>query len=220
MGKDKLKRFAENETFQRMFQPDIDYHSPDHELKGKWNEKVFNNDHPIVLELGCGRGEYTVGLAQHYPEKNFVGIDIKGARIWRGAKTINEQNILNAAFLRIRMEIILKFFAPNEVSEIWITFPDPQPRDGKENKRLSSPLFMQRYAQFLKPGGIIHLKTDNFPLYEFSKEAVLTANKKIIDATDNLYASNDTHIDLSIQTTYEKIYLKEGKPICYLSYQL
>lgn len=220
MGKDKLKRFAENETFQRMFQPDIDYHSPDHELKGKWNGKVFNNDHPIVLELGCGRGEYTVGLAQHYPEKNFVGIDIKGARIWRGAKTINEKNILNAAFLRIRMEIILKFFAPNEVSEIWITFPDPQPRDGKENKRLSSPLFMQRYAQFLKPGGIIHLKTDNFPLYEFSKEAVLTANKKIIDATDNLYASNDTHIDLSIQTTYEKIYLKEGKPICYLSYQL
>ncbi len=220
MGKDKLKRFAENETFQRMFQPAIDYHSPDHDLKGKWNEQVFNNDHPIVLELGCGRGEYTVGLAQHYPGKNFIGIDIKGARIWRGAKTINEQNILNAAFLRIRMEIILKFFAPNEVSEIWITFPDPQPRDGKENKRLSSPLFMQRYAQFLKPGGIIHLKTDNFPLYEFSKEAALAANKKVIDATDNLYASNDTHIDLSIQTTYEKIYLKEGKPICYLSYQL
>jgi tRNA (guanine-N7-)-methyltransferase len=220
MGKDKLKRFAENETFERMFQPDIDYHSTDHELKGKWNERVFRNNNPIVLELGCGRGEYTVGLAQHYPEKNFVGIDIKGARIWRGAKTINEQNILNAAFLRIRMEIILKFFAPNEVSEIWVTFPDPQPRDGKENKRLTSPLFMERYAQFLKPGGIIHLKTDNFQLYEFSKSAAITANKKIIDATDNLYASDDTHIDLSIQTTYEKIYLKEGKPICYLSYQL
>ena len=220
MGKDKLKRFAENETFERMFQPPINYHSPDHELKSKWNEVVFKNNNPIVLELGCGRGEYTVGLAQRYPDKNFIGIDIKGARMWRGAKTAHEQGIMNAAFLRIRMEIILKFFAADEVSEIWITFPDPQPRDGKENKRLSSPLFIQRYSEFLMKGGIIHLKTDNFPLYSFSRSAALEMGKEIIDDSDNLYAAKDIHIDLNIQTTYEKIYLKEGKPICYLSYHL
>src|SRR5258705_4636635 len=129
MGKNKLKRFAEIKTFEKVFQPEVDFHSPDHELKGKWNEKVFLNDHPIVLELGCGRGEYTIGMAREFPGKNFIGIDIKGARLWRGAKTANESKMHNAAFLRIRIQLIEKFFAANEISEIWLTFPDPQLRE-------------------------------------------------------------------------------------------
>lgn len=220
MGKDKLRRFAEMETFQRVFQPQVDYHSPEHELKGCWNEKVFFNTHPIVLELGCGRGEYTVELAKRYPDKNFIGIDIKGARIWRGAKTINDEQILNAAFLRIRMETIEKFFNRAEVSEIWITFPDPQPREAKENKRLSSLLFLKRYASFLKPDGIIHLKTDNFPLYDYTYNLVESINASVIAATDNLYHSTDIPLNLDIKTAYEKKYLTEGKPICYLAFRL
>lgn len=220
MGKDKLRRFAEMETFQRVFQPTVDYHSPDHELKGYWNEKVFFNTHPLVLELGCGRGEYTVELAKRYPDKNFIGIDIKGARIWRGAKTINDEQILNAAFLRIRMETIEKFFNKDEVSEIWITFPDPQPREAKENKRLSSLLFLKRYATFLKPDGIIHLKTDNFQLYEYTFNLVKSINATLIHATDNLYQTPDIPLNLDIKTAYEKKYLSEGKHICYLSFRL
>ncbi len=220
MGKDKLRRFAEMTTFQRVFQPQVNYHSPDHELKGNWNEKVFLNHHPIVLEIGCGKGEYTVGLAQRYPEKNFIGIDIKGARIWRGAKTINDEQICNAAFLRIRMETIQKFFNLNEVSEIWITFPDPQPREAKENKRLSSLLFLKRYATFLKPDGIIHLKTDNFQLWEYTCNLAKNIHAKVIAATNDLYSSTEIPINLDIKTAYERKYLSEGKPICYLAFRL
>ena len=145
MGKDKLQRFAELETMQRVFQHPDRIALRDFGMKGKWHSDVFNNTNPLVLELGCGRGEYTVELAQRYPQKNFIGIDIKGARLWRGAKTINEQQILNAAFLRIRIELIEHFFGMNEVDEIWITFPDPQLHRARENRRLTNKVFLDRY---------------------------------------------------------------------------
>lgn len=220
MAKNKLNRFREMTTFKRVFQPDINFYSPDHSLKGTWHEVVFVNQNPIVIEAGCGRGEYTVAMAEKYPQKNFIGIDIKGARIWRGAKTANEQNMLNAAFLRTRMELIEKFFAPNEISEVWITFPDPQPRESKENVRLISPAFINRYKTFLKHGGIIHLKTDNKPLFDYALEIVSRANYKIITATDNLYAQPNIDIDLLIKTTYEKKFLAQGFNICYLSFMV
>ncbi|MEI2760130.1 MAG: tRNA (guanosine(46)-N7)-methyltransferase TrmB [Bacteroidia bacterium] len=220
MGKDKLKRFAEMQTFERVIQPEINYHSPDFNLKGKWNETIFQKPQPIVLEIGCGKGEYTVALAQRYPQKNFIGIDIKGARIWRGAKTINEEKIMNAAFLRIRMETIEKFFAANEISEIWITFPDPQPKESKENKRLTSPLFLKRYSTFLKPNGIVHLKTDNKSLFEFTVQTVSDGGYKILNRTTDLYQELQMPVDMDIQTTYEKKYLAAKQPIFYLSFQL
>ncbi len=220
MGKNKLSRFAEMETFHLVFQPEVDFHSPDTTLKGNWDTNVFKNNNPIVLEVGCGRGEYTVNLAQRYPNKNFIGIDIKGARMWRGAKTANEQNILNAAFLRIRMELIEKFFGNNEVSEIWITFPDPQPRESKENRRLISPMFINRYKNFLKSGSVIHLKTDNKQLFDYAHQMVKTEGYHVITATDNLYAQNNIGIDLDIKTTYEKRFLAEGINICYLCFHI
>ena len=219
MGKNKLRRFEENKTFEKLFQPFIDFHSPDHDLKGKWNEKVFLNANPIVLELGCGRGEYTVGMAQKYPKKNFIGVDIKGARLWRGAKTTHDDKILNTAFLRIRIELIEKFFAENEISEIWITFPDPQPRESKENKRLSSPHFLEKHKRMLKEKGLLHLKTDSKELFDFTFD-VLKKEKGILKfCTHDLYHSSTSYPDLLIQTTYEKIFLKENKPICYLCFE-
>lgn len=220
MGKNKLQRFEEIKTFNRVFQPEVDINSTDSELKGKWAETVFKNPNPIVLEIGCGKGEYTVGLAKRYPQKNFIGIDIKGARMWRGAKTANEENILNAAFLRIRMELIEKFFAANEITEIWITFPDPHPRASKENRRLISPSFIERYRKFLKPGSLIHLKTDNFPLYEFAVDVAKNYKFKIVESTFDLYAAPSVHLDLSIQTTYEKMFLEKGMKICYLCFKI
>ncbi|HKR06087.1 MAG TPA: tRNA (guanosine(46)-N7)-methyltransferase TrmB [Bacteroidia bacterium] len=216
MGKNKLKRFEEIKTFEKVFQPKVDFHSPDHELKGKWNEKIFLNDHPIVLELGCGRGEYTIGMAKEYPEKNFIGIDIKGARLWRGAKTAHLENFTNAAFLRIRIELIEKFFAENEVSEIWLTFPDPQLRESKENKRLSSPHFLEKYKRMFGKRGLLHLKTDSKTLFEYTLEILKNEKSKILFSTNDLYHSDVKDAILSIQTTYETIFRKAGKNICYL----
>jgi tRNA (guanine-N7-)-methyltransferase len=153
VGKDKIRRFAEIDTFSNVFQ--LDAGKP---LKGVWAGEFFKNNHPVVLELACGKGEYTVNLAQLFPDKNFIGIDYKGNRIWRGAKTALEENVPNVAFLRIQIENIVDYFAPGEVDEIWITFPDPQPQLGREKKRLTSPRFLDMYKQFLKPGGYINLK--------------------------------------------------------------
>ena len=184
MGHDKLRKFAENETFACLLQPAADtvldrgagpgLHILDHPVKGHWNGQMFPADQPIVLELGCGKGDYTIALAERHPEMNFIGVDIKGARLWKGAKYATEKGLRNVAFLRTRIEFITAFFGPGEISEIWLTFSDPQLR-GSENKRLSSPLFLERYRRFLRPGGLVHLKTDSRFLHEYTR-AVIAAN--------------------------------------------
>lgn len=220
MGKDKLRRFAENETFPNLIQPYVTYPPVDHSLKGKWHENFFQNQLPIVLELGCGRGEYTVNLAEKFPEKNFIGIDWKGARLWRGAKTGVEKNIKNMGFLRIQIENIASFFGPDEIDEIWITFPDPHLRESHDHKRLTSPRFLSLYRQFLKPGRFVNLKTDSRFLYDFTLDVIREQNLKIEIQTDHLYQSEYADDVLSIKTTYEKIWLKEGLNICYIKFSL
>ncbi len=213
MGKDKLKRFAELETFSNVFQlTDIN--------KGKWNSTFFKNENPLVLELGCGRGEYTVNLAKTFTDKNFIGVDIKGARIWRGAKTGIEENINNMAFLRVEIELINNYFDANEVDEIWITFPDPQPQISREKKRLTHDRFLDNYKQILKADGIVHLKTDNDGLYEYTLERLAARGNKVIKHTNDLYKQVWLDEVLSIQTTYEKKYRAVGKNINYIQFQL
>ena len=216
MGKNKLKKFAEMETFPNVFQP------PYEPMAGHWRERFFHNDHPIVLELGCGRGEYTVGLARKYPEKNFIGVDIKGARMWAGAKQAVEEGIRNAAFLRTNIEFITQFFAPNEVDEIWITFCDPQMK--KATKRLTSTYFMQRYQQLVKPDGLIHLKTDSPFLYTYTTEMLRLNQYPVLCNTADLYGEteeNKLFIDArALQTHYEKQWLDRGLSIKYIEWQL
>ena len=220
MGKNKLARFAENETFANLFQ--LTYEQITKEgfaLKGKWNELFFKNDNPIVLELGCGKGEYTVGLAKKYPNKNFIGIDIKGARLWRGCKTSNEDKMTNVAFVRTHIQMIESYFAENEVSEIWITFPDPQLK--KPNKRLTCERFLKLYKNILKQDGIVHLKTDSQELYEYTKDEVLIPSKReILYNTNDLYNSDFKEDVIEIQTFYEAMYMKIKKPITYLKFRL
>ncbi len=211
--KKKLERFAEVGTFSNVFQKDCT-------LKGKWNQDYFKNQQPIVLELGCGRGEYSVALSRLFPEKNFIGVDVKGNRIWRGAKTGIEENLVNLAYLRAQIELLPDYFAENEISEIWITFPDPQPQLSREKKRLTSPRFLENYRKIVKPNSIIHLKTDNEGLYNYTLE-LLTQMKIIpISYTSDLYHSDLLNELLEIKTTYESRYLREGKNITYLSFQL
>lgn len=211
MGKDKLKRFNEIATFANVFELE-----PAH--KGLWGANYFKNDHPIVLELGCGRGEYTVNLAEKYPNKNFIGIDIKGARIWRGAKTAIENNLQNVAFLRIEIESILDHFSAAEISEIWITFPDPQPQISRVRKRLTSDRFLGYYQNMLKTNGIVHLKTDSDALFDYTRTLIQEKAFQVQAATTDLY--NDEMLDelLKIQTTYEKKYIAIGKNINYLKF--
>ena len=205
------------ETFPNVFQP------PYEPMAGFWRERVFHNDNPIVLELGCGRGEYTVGLAKRYPEKNFIGVDIKGARMWAGSKQSVQEGLTNAAFLRTNIEFIDSFFAPNEVDEIWITFCDPQMK--KATKRLTSTFFMQRYHRIVKPGGIIHLKTDSPFLYAYTTEMLRLNPYPVLCTTDDLYASSldsiGTFMDArALQTHYEKQWLDRGMTIKYVEWQL
>lgn len=194
--------------------------SKDHPLKGNWNKKFFKNDRPVVLELGCGKGEYTIGLAIKYPEKNHIGVDIKGARIWRGAKTAYEKKITNAMFLRTRIEFINSFFADNEVDEIWITFPDPHPKRRSYRNRLTSSYFLNSYRRFLKDGGIVHLKTDNTVLYNYTCGLVEFNNLLVLADTDDLYSGESENEILSIRTHYENIFLRQGQKIYYLSFRL
>lgn len=212
MGKDKLKRFAEIATFPNVFQRDCTF-------KGKWNQEFFKNDHPIILELGCGRGEYTVNLAQHFPEKNFIGIDVKGARLWRGAKTAVEEKMNNVAFLRIQIESLMDYFGENEIAEIWITFPDPQPTSRREKKRLTYNRYLEYYRILLSPNGIVHLKTDNDGLYAYTQEKLEELKLISTKQTDDLYNSELLDEILSIKTTYEARYLKEGKNINYINFK-
>lgn len=210
------------ETFDNVFQcgiHDITADNPVAQLAGHWNEQVFHNDHPIVLELGCGRGEYTVGMAQRYPDKNFIGVDIKGARMWAGAKQAVQQGIGNAAFLRTNIESITHFFAPNEVSEIWITFPDPQMK--KATKRLTSTYFMERYEQVVQPGGLIHLKTDSPFLYTYTAEMLRINGYKVLVNNKDLYGQPEGLEDATaLQTHYEQQWLDRGMTIKYLCWEL
>ena len=200
MGKDKLRKFKENETFTCLVQPRTDeVFGKDHPLKGHWGEKMFGNDRPIVVELGCGKGEYTIDLALRNPGCNYIGVDIKGARLWKGAKYATEHSLPNVAFLRTRIEFIESLFAPEEVSEIWITFADPQ--IGREKKRLTSPLFLSRYRNFLKKGGIVHLKTDSRYLHEYTRAIAEQNGLEILACTSDLYGRNS---GTSTESFFEK----------------
>jgi tRNA (guanine-N7-)-methyltransferase len=220
VGKNKLARWTELGSYDNVIQPEIeDVSGKDHPIKGRWNQDLFKNGNPITLELGCGKGEYTVGLANNFPHDNFIGIDIKGARMWRGAKTSNEQKLPNVAFLRTRIEFINSFFSSDEVDEIWITFPDPHPGGRNSNKRLTSPWFLNSYRLFLKDKGLIHLKTDNKELYDFTCKVLSHNNVETIISTNDLYTEKIDNI-LSIRTHYEKIFLDAGLKINYLSFRL
>ena len=219
-SKNKLYKFKENETFECLIQPTKDeVFQKDYSLKGKWGEKIFGNDHPIILELGCGKGEYTIALAEKFPENNYIGVDIKGARLWKGAKYVTENKLPNAAFLRTRIEFIDSFFAPDEISEIWLTFSDPQPN--KPRKRLSSEQFLTLYSRFLKPDGLIHLKTDSRLLYESTLEVISEGGHKLLESDDDIYNSGRGEDEItSVRTFYEQQFLAEGLPITYIKWKL
>lgn len=219
MGKNKLKKFAEIQQLECVLEyPRERLISEGFPYKGGWHDKIFRNNNPVVLELGCGKGEYTVGLAKSCQDKNFIGIDIKGARIWKGAKEVDSTELQNAKFLRTEIENIESFFNPGEVEEIWITFPDPQMQ--KSRKRLTSTRFLKMYSTFLKPGGIVHLKTDSPFLYEYTLRLIRHNNLEILENTDDLYGSGMADPVKSIKTFYESQWLSRGKSIKLLSFRL
>ncbi len=219
-SKNKLKRFRENETFKNVIQPTREEVLDNFKWKGKW-QRFFNNSNPIVLELGCGKGEYTVALAQKNPNINYIGVDIKGARFWRGAKTAIEENLPNVAFLRTQIELINLCFATNEVSEIWITFPDPQIKHTRIVHRLTNLTFLKKYHQILSDKGIIHLKTDSEFMHGYTLGLLQGLGQEIIYAHHNIYNNNESPKEATdIQTFYEKQYLEKNKAITYLKFKL
>jgi tRNA (guanine-N7-)-methyltransferase len=221
-SKNKLKRFKENETFTNVFQPTREEVVADQfPLKGKWNSDFFKNDHPIVLELGCGKGEYSVGLAERSPTKNFIGIDIKGARFWRGAKTAVENGLHNVAFLRTQIELIEHCFAANEVSEIWITFPDPQIKYKRTKHRMTNAAFLDNYKKILKPNGLMHLKTDSEFMHGYTLGLLHGAGHEVVYANHNIYKNEGAPAEVTgIQTFYESQYLEINKPITYIQFRI
>ncbi|MFY0713319.1 tRNA (guanosine(46)-N7)-methyltransferase TrmB [Seonamhaeicola sp. NFXS20] len=221
-SKNKLKRFKENETFSNVYQPKRDeLVNSKFKLKGNWRTTVFNNNNPIVLELGCGKGEYSVALAQKYPDKNFIGIDIKGARFWRGAKTAIEENIPNVAFLRTQIELINYAFAENEVDEIWITFPDPQIKYKRTKHRMTNAVFLNKYKQVLKPEGIVNLKTDSEFMHGYTLGLLHGAGHEVLYANHDVYKQEGSPEDVTaIQTFYESQYLEQNKPITYIRFKI
>ena len=223
MSKGKLQKFAEMETFKNVFQyPYSVIENVPFEMKGKWREEYFRNENPIVLELGCGKGEYTVELARMFPDMNFIGVDIKGARMHTGAKLALEEGLANAAFLRTNIEIIDRFFAPGEVQQIWLTFSDPQMKNPR--KRLTSTFFMERYRRFLADGGLVHLKTDSNFLFTYTKYMAEKNSLPVMMITDDLYhdssLDDDTRRILSIHTYYENQWIERGLNIKYLKFRL
>lgn len=217
MGKNKLQKFDDMNGYPHVFQyPFAALQEKGFAMRGRWNADFFGNDAPIVLELGCGKGEYAVGLARKYPQKNFIGIDIKGARMWTGAKASLQEGLKNVAFLRTSIELLDRFFAPDEVSEIWITFPDPQMK--KVRKRLTSTRFMELYRRVLRPDGVIHLKCDSPFLYTYTCEMVKANRLPVKMQTDDLYHSGIDDEILAIRTFYEQQWLERGMTIKYLQF--
>ncbi|MFO7615105.1 MAG: tRNA (guanosine(46)-N7)-methyltransferase TrmB [Bacteroidales bacterium] len=220
MAKKKLIHFAENLTFPHLFQPTHKDLQAGFPLKGKWQQAYFRNNAPITLELGCGKGEYTVNLALHKPDRNYIGIDIKGARLWRGCKTVEELGLKNVAFIRTRVEYIDQLFAQHEADELWLTFPDPQPKTRRRHKRLTSPEFLSRYARVLKPGSIIHLKTDNLDMFNYTLDTIGEYHHRLLFSAGDIYKTEPLHEATAIQTFYEKMFRQENIPIKYLEFIL
>jgi tRNA (guanine-N7-)-methyltransferase len=226
--KNKLRKFAEVLSFPNVYecynirQPElIGAGMVPVDLKGRWNGAHFGRERPITLELACGGGEYTVELARRFPERHFIGVDVKGNRLWKGAKLALAEGLPNAAFLRTRIEIIDRFFAPGEVDEIWITFPDPFPRASKENRRLTSPYFHGKYRQILRPGGLVHLKHDDPDFFRFTLETIAADPRcTLLYENDDIYAQPRPYPELDIQTLYESMHLAAGKTIKYVRYML
>jgi tRNA (guanine-N7-)-methyltransferase len=226
--RNKLQKFAELLTFPNVYEnynpkePQlVGLHGEEVDLKGKWRSEHFKNERPITLELACGRGEYTLDLARRYPDQNFIGVDVKGARIWKGARIALREKLDNVAFLRTRIEQIALFFDPGEVDEIWITFPDPFLRKSKANRRLTAPNFLKAYRQILKPGGLVHLKTDEPNLYAFTLEVLSEDPQvKILYQDEDIYAKELPFPELETKTYYEKMHLAEGKKIKYVRFTI
>ena len=221
MGKKKLRRFADLESFEHVIQPSFDeIFNKDFKYKGSWGKDYFCNNNPIILELGCGKGEYTIGLARKYFDKNFIGIDIKGARIWKGAFEAKNQNLKNAAFIRSRIELINAFFNSEEISEIWLTFPDPQLKKRQIKKRLTSSRFLNYYSRILKTGGYIHLKTDSEDLFEYTRNIIRDNKLELSAYTKDLYRSEILDEILSIKSFYEEQFLSKEKNIYYIKFKI
>lgn len=223
MGKGKLRKWNENKTFSHVYEPPLEDAVEGKDfMKGEWQQNAFANDNPITLELGCGKGEYTIELARRYPHRNFIGVDIKGHRFWRGAKISQKEGLTNVAFLRTRLEFITHFFAPGEVDEIWLTFSDPQPKDEKGTKRITGPYFVERYKQILKPGAFINVKTDSDLLYTWTLEQYHKHGYNVVMASDDVYGSLVGRVEeplnslLQIRTFYEQMWLDMGKKIHFI----
>ena len=221
-SKNKLKRFRENETFINVFQPTRDDLVNNQFLtKGNWNQVYFKNDNPLVLELGCGKGEYTVALAKKYPNKNYIGVDIKGARFWRGAKTAVEERLGNVAFLRAQIELIDLAFATNEVDEIWITFPDPQIKYKRTKHRMTNSAFLKKYKAILKPEGVVNLKTDSEFMHGYTLGLLHGEGHEVLYSNHNVYKQEGSPEEVtSIQTFYESQYLEQNKAITYIRFKI
>ena len=221
-SKNKLKRFNENATFNNVIEPTREeVVSGEFSWKGKWHAEFFKNDNPIVLELGCGKGEYSVGLAQRYPDKNFIGIDVKGARFWRGAKTAIDEGLHNVGFLRTQIELLEYCFAENEVDEIWITFPDPQIKYKRTKHRMTNSEFLQRYKKILKPNGLINLKTDSEFMHGYTLGLLHGEGHEVLYANHNVYKNEGApEVVTAIQTFYEKQYLGINKAITYIQFKI
>lgn len=217
MGRKKLERFRQNEINRNVIQQGKDIFN---HIKGNWSKVQFGNDHPLTVELACGRGEFTVGLARQYPERNFIGVDIKGSRIWKGSTTAIAEGLDNVAFLRSQIEFLNDFFDHGEIDELWITFPDPRPRDGDEKKRLTSARFLDMYKPMIQPGGLVHLKTDNTGLFAYTLEVLQNRQDvEILVSTYDFYASPHRDDHFGIQTRYEKMFSEQGEKIKYIKFK-
>ena len=220
LAKNKLRKFQQISSYNHVFEPTIEVLKSEYHLKGKWKSEVFKNNNPIILELGCGKGEYSVALAEKYPQKNLIGVDIKGARIWKGATDSLTKNLINIAFLRVRIEWIEHCFDKNEIDEIWITFPDPQLKFRRSSKRLTHPNFLKKYNKILKKSGVIHLKTDNQFLHAYTLGILDGQSHSIEYSSNDIYSSEHLYKHLDIKTYYEQKYLEKGMPITYVKFRL